>query len=142
MKGLEVLIHMCKTIGQLYNERPIENAQYPLQIWYNDLLDKTENDLTVFDVVRMIRQRKFIKLAVEIAFRFLNEDPFCGDCYTGELLEKVTGLEHKLIESHREDIINVVSLCESSLQSYEWTDDFEKDDFICMLAEIKKRFDI
>ena len=76
MKGLEVLIHMCKTIGQLYNERPIENAQYPLQIWYNDLLDKTENDLTVFDVVRMIRQRKFIKLAVEVAFRFLNEDPF------------------------------------------------------------------
>ncbi|MDE7389575.1 MAG: hypothetical protein K2M82_01330 [Lachnospiraceae bacterium] len=55
---------MNETIGHIYKCNPIQDAQYSLQIWYNNLLKKTEDELTTFDVIRMLRQKKFVDLAV------------------------------------------------------------------------------
>lgn len=39
---------------------------YPLQKWYNQLIDKTPSEITVADVLRMMRQKQLINLARKI----------------------------------------------------------------------------
>ena len=43
---------------------------YPLQKWYNQLIDKTIPEVTVADVLRMIRQKQFVNLAMSKAIKF------------------------------------------------------------------------
>ena len=47
---------------------------YPLQKWYNQLIDKTLSEITVADALRMIRQKQFINLAMSKAIKFLQDD--------------------------------------------------------------------
>lgn len=35
---------------------------YPLQKWYNDLIDKQINDINIMDILRMIRQKVLLIL--------------------------------------------------------------------------------
>lgn len=57
---------------------------YPLQKWYNQLIDKTLSEITVADVLRMIHQKQFINLAMSKAIKFLQDDVFIGESYDGE----------------------------------------------------------
>ena len=99
---------MNKTIGHIYKCKPIKNAQYPLQIWYNNLLKKTEDELTTFDVIRMLRQKKFVDLAVKKTLEFLINNPFVGDCFTGELLEKLIDIDSTIVQQNRTIIYRII----------------------------------
>ncbi|MGN1146658.1 MAG: contact-dependent growth inhibition system immunity protein [Acetatifactor sp.] len=57
---------------------------YPLQKWYNQLIDKTPSEITVADVLRMMRQKQLINLAMSKAIKFLQDDVFIGETYDGE----------------------------------------------------------
>ncbi len=57
---------------------------YPLQKWYNQLIDKTIPEITVADVLRMIRQKQFINLAMSKAIKYLKDNVFIGESYDGE----------------------------------------------------------
>lgn len=63
---------------------------YPLQKWHNQLIDKTINEITITDVLRMIRQKEFLDLAMDKAMEFLQDNVFAGETYEGELLEKIS----------------------------------------------------
>ena len=39
-----------------YDYIPDESDTYPLQEWFNAILEKTEDELTIADVCRMLRQ--------------------------------------------------------------------------------------
>lgn len=77
--------------GCSYIESGVE--LYPLQKWYNQLIDKKVSEIEVSDVLRMIRQNEFIDIAIQRAVKFLKENPFAGEMYEGELLEKMSTLE-------------------------------------------------
>lgn len=61
-----------------------EKELYPLQKWYNQLIDKKPSEIIVADVLRMMRQKQFINLAMSKAIKFLQEDVFIGETYDGE----------------------------------------------------------
>lgn len=42
------------------------------------------SEITVADVLRMIRQKQFINLAMSKAIKFLRDDIFIGETYDGE----------------------------------------------------------
>ena len=44
-----------------------DEALYPLQEWYNSLIDKTISELTISDILRMLRQNVFTNLAMQKA---------------------------------------------------------------------------
>ena len=50
----------------------------PMHEWYNNLINKTYNQLNLFDVTRMIIQKIYLELAVTKAVSFVKENPFCG----------------------------------------------------------------
>lgn len=81
---------------------------YPLQKWYNQLIDKTTFEITVADVIRMIRQKQFISLAMPKAIKFLQDDVFIGETYDGELLEKVSEMDSSFLISYADDLKNII----------------------------------
>ena len=66
-----------------------------MQKWYNQLIEKTIAEITVEDVLRMIRQKEFTNLAVSKAINFLKEDVFVVELYEGELLEKLSEMDRQ-----------------------------------------------
>ncbi|MGN0595159.1 MAG: contact-dependent growth inhibition system immunity protein [Hominimerdicola sp.] len=131
---------MSKTIGQIYQRRPIQNAQYALQIWYNDLLKKKEDELTTFDVIRMIRQRKFLDLAVSKALDFLTNDPLVGDCFPGELLEKIVDTDTTIVKQNKAILQRIIVTCKEKIDDYEWSDNDEKIEFKRRLSIIIDKY--
>lgn len=59
---------------------------YPLQKWYNQVIDKNVFEISVADVLRMMRQNEFMELAISKAIFFLRDNPFEGEMYEGELI--------------------------------------------------------
>ncbi len=131
---------MNETIGQIYHKKQIQNAQYALQIWYNDLLKKTEDELTIFDVTRMIRQRKFLDLAVSKALVFLINDPFVGDCFPGELLEKIIDTDTAIVKQNKVVLQRIIVTCKENIDNFDWSDNDEKAEFRSRLRVIIDKY--
>ena len=69
-----------KTLGELYG---LEKDVNPVLVtslveWYNRLVDKTVDELDIYDVTRMVRQNTLIEVAV-----FRAVDLFCSDHFSG-----------------------------------------------------------
>lgn len=80
-----------------------------MQEWYNQIIDKSMQDITVADVLRMIRQNEFMDTAIQRATELLKENPLIGEIYDGELIEKISGLEPSLLKSCIPDIRNTLA---------------------------------
>lgn len=102
---------------------------YPLQKWYNELIGKKESEISVADVLRMIRQNEFIELAISKAIVFLKHNPFVGELYEGELLEKVSTIENHLIKNYLDDLRSILVQAQNENETYEWLIEKERDEF-------------
>ena len=116
-----------KTLGEMYNEPfiPAEEAVYPLQQWYNSVLAKTPRELTVPDLLRMIRQNVHRDLAVTRAMDFLQEDPYACEMWNADLLEHVSYMRAESILPYRETLLAVMKQAEEMIPTHEW--DLEED---------------
>lgn len=106
-----------------------EKELYPLQKWYNQLIDKTVQEITPGDVSRMLRQKLFLDLAMTRAIDFLREDPFAGELYEGEMLAAIAGMENSLLAAYVEDLREVLRAASERIAAYEWSYDGEEDEF-------------
>lgn len=127
-----------RKIKDIYTCNYIEadGEMYPLQKWYNRLLDKRISELEVSDILRMIRQNEFMDIAISKAVSFLKENPFVGDMYEGELLEKLSNVNTDSLTDYIDEIKSILSNALIKNQDYEWLDDEERKEF----AEIITKF--
>lgn len=84
-------------------------------------MDKSIQDITVADVLRMIRQNEFMDIAIQRAIELLKENPFIGEVYDGELIEKISGLEPSLLKSCIPDIRNTLADALKKGADHEWS---------------------
>ncbi|MCG7409113.1 contact-dependent growth inhibition system immunity protein [Paenibacillus sp. ACRRX] len=59
---------MNKTIKDIYllnQQKQTVETEYALDNWYNRLIDKTEEEVDLTDVCRMILQNVFIEIAIK-----------------------------------------------------------------------------
>lgn len=112
---------------------------YPLQKWYNQLIDKTTFEITVADVIRMIRQKQFISLAMSKAIKFLQDDVFIGEAYDGEMLEKISEMDSSLLISYADDLKNIVQNALDKSVTHEWSYNGEEDEFKKIVNSITKK---
>lgn len=102
---------------------------YPLQKWYNRLLDKTITEIDVCDVSRMIRQKEFMDIAIAKAINLLKANLFVGELYEGEILEKLFELDFANLAPYGEDLKNILSYALDKSKKHEWLCQEEQDDF-------------
>ena len=122
-------IYTCKYIHT-------DEEMYPLQKWYNQLIDKKVSEVEISDILRMIRQNEFIDIAVLKAIDYLKENPFAGDMYEGEVLEKLSGISIDNLKDYINELKDILSKALINNENYEWIDDEERKEF----AEVILKF--
>lgn len=130
-----------RKIKEIYDCAAIVSDEklYPLQKWYNQLIDKTIHEITVPDVLRMIRQKQLIDLAMSKAINLLKDDVFAGESFDGELLEKVSELDGSFLVSYADDLRNIMKEVVEKCVLHEWAYDGEKDELKQSLHLIEKK---
>ena len=106
-----------------------EKELYPLQKWHNQLIDKTMNEITVSDVLRMIRQQEFMDLAILKAVKFLQENVFIGEAYDGELFEKLAEIDISFLIPYKENLKDILKHALEESVIHEWSYDGEREEF-------------
>ena len=63
------MTNKTRKIRELYNCTAVasDKSLYPLQVWYNRLIEKTVDELDASDVLKMLRQTLFVDLAMTTA---------------------------------------------------------------------------
>ena len=130
-----------RKIKKIYNCISISSNEelYPLQKWYNQLIEKTIAEITVEDVLRMIRQKEFTNLAVSKAINFLKEDVFVGELYEGELLEKVSEMDSSFLISYADDLKNIIKNALVKSETRDWIYAGEEEEFKDMIDTLSKK---
>lgn len=85
---------MEEKIKDIYDCTPLKGDD-PLVIWYNQVINKTMDELTVTDVARCIRQNLFLELAYKMLIVYLLHDPYEGDKYKDEFMDKLVEMDKK-----------------------------------------------
>lgn len=118
-----------RKIKELYNCKYIvSNEQlYPLQEWYNKLIDKTIDEVTIADVLRMIRQKIFIERAMEKAMEFLQNNIFAGEIYNGELLEKISEMNIRFLITYSDILKSILKDALNKIEMHEWSYEEERE---------------
>ena len=112
---------------------------YPLQKWYNQLIDKIPSEISVADVLMMIRQKELINLAMSKAINFLQDDVFIGEAYDGEMLEKISEMDSSFLMSYADDLRNIIKNASEKSVIHEWLYDGEEDEFKNIVSIIAKK---
>lgn len=108
---------------------PLDEQLYPLQKWYGKLIDKTYDELDILDVTRMIKQKEFIELAVHKAVDLLKDNPFCGELYEGEILEKMLELDMLYLSNYRQELKEILDKALKDNERYEWLIEEERIEY-------------
>ena len=79
---------MSKTLKEIYEYDLIEDdgIDYTVDEWFNTIMEKTKDQLSVADVSRMLRQRICSRIAIKRAIEMLSDDPFIGEMFEGQLM--------------------------------------------------------
>lgn len=109
--------------------------------WYIKLIDKSYDDLTLFDVTRMWTQKVYLELAVEKAKEFLSENSLCGEYYEGNLIERLSKTDVKYLESDRDFYYDIISKATWESDNYDWIDMEDKKEFEKTIYNSKIRID-
>lgn len=120
-----------KKIKDLYHCDYIisDEELYPLQKWYNRLLNKTITEIDACDVSRMLRQKEFMDIAITKATDLLKANLFAGELYEGEILEKLSDLDIASLAPYCSELKNILSYALDESKKHEWLCQEDQDDF-------------
>ena len=119
-----------------------ETELYPLQKWYNQLIDKQVSEIEVPDVLRMIRQNEFMDIAIPKAVEFLKTNLFAGEMYEGELMEKMSIMEINVLKQYLQDMRGILDDALIVNETYDWMDEEERIDFENILNNFSNKISI
>ncbi|MBD5463346.1 MAG: hypothetical protein HDR24_09870 [Lachnospiraceae bacterium] len=135
------MIEDKRKIKELYNCEYIVSDEelYPLQKWYNKLIDKTINEITIADVLRMIRQKEFCHLAMAKAVEFLQDNVFAGETYDGELLENISEMNTSFLTIYSGELKSLLKDVLEKSEIHEWLYEREKEEFEDIVDSVLKK---
>ena len=130
-----------RKIKELYDCKYIisDEELYPLQKWYNKIIDKTIDEITIADILRMIRQKEFCDLAVEKAVEFLQDNVFAGEIYDGQLLEKISEMSDPFLTKYSNKLKYILKDAMGKSETHEWSYEGEREENKNMVNSILKK---
>ncbi|UPK43942.1 contact-dependent growth inhibition system immunity protein [Paenibacillus pabuli] len=135
---------MNKPIKEIYalNQNiQTEESEYPLEQWYNRLIDKRIDEIDLEDVSRMLAQNVFMDLGIKKALEILKDDPLAGEMYDGHLLKILYSIELNQFE----DLSQLASLLQDinrNLSNIEWADEEDQEEYTELLTNFMKKLEL
>lgn len=80
---------ISEKVKDLYSLEPDLINQNSLTDWYNRLLEKTLDEINIYDIGKMNRQDVLKNLAAKRAIDLFILNPFDGEVYSGDIIETV-----------------------------------------------------
>lgn len=127
-------MNLEKKIKEMYNdlfciEDILKADRFPMNEWYNELINKNYHQLDLVDVTRMLIQKIYLELAVKKSISLISENPFCGQRYEGELLELLSRLDKSYLNIYKDTIIQILSNALDENKTYDWLREEERIEF-------------
>lgn len=130
-----------RKIKDIYEDSELDNAEYSLVKWHNEVINRTVGELTHADVARMLRQGMYIDVAMDKAIEMLKEDPYAGELYTGELLASLLEVNKEILKIRRQELDMIISEAKRDLNSVPWGYPEEKDEYVDLLKQLESVID-
>ena len=83
------------------------NQHFPLEAWFESVLDVPIEDLEVEDICRAIRQKICIDQLLPKILTVLTEDPFTGKFYDGELIAALSTIAENDLQINKDIFIKI-----------------------------------
>ena len=128
-----------RTLKELFNLKP-DTSDYGSSLikWYNNLINKTLEELDVADVSKMIRQDIMIDVAVDKSIDLIISNPYEGEFESGDLIKTIISIKDRsLLFRRADDILKVIARIKSEFESDQWDCDTEKEDYIVNLVVLE-----
>ncbi len=114
-----------------------------LDTWYNQMIKKKVDELSLLDISRMLRQDIYGDIALPLAVRILIRNPLEGEMYEGQLLE----LMIKYITNHQEckkgiDYPLLSLAIDYALNTMEWDFEEDKEEYKDLVKQLEQLFEI
>ena len=119
-----------------YEEEPDINDT--LVRWFNETINKKPSEMTTGDLARSVRQNLFHEVVLERGIEELEKDPFAGELFTGELLEKILLLDKDMLLTKKAELKKILKKAEETHNFHCWGFPEEKDEYLELLKKLKK----
>lgn len=114
----------------------------PLGKWFYEMVQKSVDELTLSDVLRMLRQEVYLDIAIPIACTKVLEDPFCGEMYVGEMIDLLTRVFISNPDEKKQDFYTkFTEEVQQKWETFEWENDHEKDEYKKLLIQFSLLFE-
>ena len=132
---------MSKTLREIYEYDLIEDdgIDYTVDEWFNTIMEKTKDQLDVTDVSRMLRQRICSRVAIKRAIEMLNDDPFIGEMFEGQLMCNLYMGKEKYLRLFYHQMMPVLEKAALMAKSHEGRSDEEKNEYMDIIAKFAKK---
>jgi len=120
-----------KTLSEIYNlSHDSSGFSSGLINWYNELMSKTHDDLTIADVSKMVRQDILKDVAISRAIEFFLIAPYDGEYSDGGLLAILASLNVSSLEILYADELKIaLEDIKREYTEFDWFDDEEKNQY-------------
>lgn len=128
-------------IKDKYNlKEETENLEYSLPLWYNEMINKTVDEINLLDINRMIRQNILVEVALKRAVEEMLKDPFVGEQLEGDVLEHVLKLDDDLLKKYTKEFHQIILKAYALIDSYKlWKLPEMKDEYLDNLKLLEEK---
>lgn len=127
------MLKKIKDIYRVEDDFAIVDEKYDR--WLKELLNKTEDRISVNDVYTMFSQHELEDLAIKKAIEFILADPLAGEMWDGQFLEQLAKVPVDKLMLYKNELKRLPDHIDNNIDDSMWDFDFEK-------AEFLERYDI
>ena len=132
---------MSRTLKEIYEYDLIEDdgIDYTVDEWFNTIMEKTKDQLSLADVSRMLRQKICSRVAIKRAIEMLSDDPFVGEMFEGQLMFNLYAGKEKYLRLFYTQMEPVLEKAGIMAKAHHWASEDEKNEYIDIVAKFAQK---
>jgi hypothetical protein len=120
----------------LIEEDGMDNA---VDEWFNTIMEKTKDQLSLADVSRMLRQKICSRIAIKRAIEMLSDDPFVGEMFEGQLMFNLYNGKEKYLRLFYPQMSNVLEKAEDMAKCHHFSSEEDKREYITIISKFAEK---
>ena len=132
---------MSRKLREIYEYDLIEDDDMDNAVdeWFNTIMEKTKDQLSLADVSRMLRQKICSRVAIKRAIEMLSDDPFVGEMFEGQLMFNLYNGKEKYLKLFYDELLPIIEQAELSAIGRVWSSNDEKTEYLKIASAFKHK---